>query len=390
MSFENFPILRRGLMDWDKVLLPPEEFAAREESVRELMREAGVDTLIAFAKPGKDCDVSYLAYYTCNVMSNQTSAACVLGLDSSTVLVVPSWPRDLPGVAARVACKTEGDLNPARKAAEMADAVSKRVGVVNLRSMYHGAHEAVEKVLGDKIVDLTTQFKLLRARKRPRELAVMAQAGPMVVTSMLNGFFSVAIGQFETQYRAIVDHSLRINGFEDVNILVAAGNPSGSIHVPLQRKISNGDTLQVLVGAQYRKYWVGAARTAIVGTPSENHSQMFSALREVYSETLDGVRPSMSFSVLKRLMESAASRLIALGYSVPYSSCHLIGLDFEEDIGPGSEEDFILPSASTVLLVLGVADESKTRFILADTVVVAEGGARPLTAPLQDSLYVIS
>lgn len=390
MNFESLPILRRGLMEWDKILLPKEEFLDREEAVRELMRKADVGAVAVFAKPGNDGDLCFLTNYTCNVLYVFRTAACVLGLESPTTLFVSSGPRDVPGIIARVPCKVETGEDAPKRAATFAAPLGERVGVVNLSNMPAGTQDAVERVLAGKMVDLTGPYKQMRASRRSTELAIMAQAGPMVVNQILAGFFGLGQGGGERELCAMIDRKLRINGCEDVSLLVASGNPPGSIRLPSGRRLQAGDSLQMFGAVQYRKSWVGAGRSAVVGKITPSQEALWSILSGVYESVLQGMKSGITLAEAVGLVERAGLELSSKGgYKLSYAGCQMIGLDFTEETGPIPDEEFELPCGCTLLVVLGASNESGDGFILGDTVELGPNEVRLLTVPAQRSLYVI-
>jgi Xaa-Pro dipeptidase len=222
-----------------------------------------------------------------------------------------------------------------------------------------------------------------RVTKHPEELKVMMEAVHIVEIGMRAALDSIREGMKEYEVGAHALFAMALNGME-----VATHSPSiraGENAAIFQRiatgkRIRNGETVIIDLGAMYGGYCADFCRTTVVGKPNDKQKHMFSTLIKCHLETIESIRPGEKVSEIdKRLRESIRKG----GYpDYPGGTGHGIGMCLGEPplIPPPSEDgDIELKPGMVICLEPGIFIPGVAGVKVEDMVLITEKGAQILT-----------
>jgi Xaa-Pro aminopeptidase len=230
----------------------------------------------------------------------------------------------------------------------------------------------------------------LRATKDAGEIARMHKAAaiadealaevlPLLAAAGARGAGSTLT---EAQFAAALDHAMREGGAEEsaFETIVASGENSAKPHArPGDRRIRAGDPVVVDFGAVFDGYRSDMTRTFSVGGPPTGElATVFAVVAEAQRAGVSSVAPGVTAGSVD---EACRQVIAASGWSdrFEHGTGHGVGLDIHEgpSVGPGSTA--ILDPGTVVTVEPGVYLPGTGGVRIEDTLVVTEGGSRPLT-----------
>ncbi len=242
---------------------------------------------------------------------------------------------------------------------------------------------------GTEIVPTRGVVERLRSVKDPGEVVRMERAAAIAddaLASVLPLLASVGSGAddelTEAMFAAALDHAMRQRGAEEpaFETIVASGENSAKPHArPGPRLIRPGDPVVVDFGAVYDGYRSDMTRTFCVGgSPSGELATVFEVVAESQRVGVGAVAPGREASEV----DAACREVIATaGWAdrFEHGTGHGVGLDIHEgpSVGPGSTA--ILEPGTVVTVEPGVYLPGTGGVRIEDTLLVTEGGSRPLT-----------
>lgn len=262
------PILTRGRDHWDRVSLPVAEFEARVGRVREAMAEADLDALVAYGIGDRDGDIAYCSNLVHKVpgfplalvvtpgtvvVCNQRSSRTRPIVERSTWVDDVRFTRDLWSTLDEVL----GELAP----------VDAAVGLVGTDAMAAADHDALDGLGGSRSVtpadDLLDE---IRATKTPRERDQLRRSGRLAasVAGVLEADLRAPVS--ERRLAAELDRFARLDGAQDVRVLVSnPGRTEAAMRPPEPHLITGDDPVAVYLAVRYEGYWTALARTPSLG-----------------------------------------------------------------------------------------------------------------------------
>ncbi|HEY4348609.1 MAG TPA: aminopeptidase P family N-terminal domain-containing protein [Gaiellaceae bacterium] len=219
------PAIRYGRAGRDPRVLPDDEYVERMLDVRGALAASDLDALAVFGHAAAGGAFVYLAGY----VPTMGFSALLVTPGDEPVLISASGPRDIPFVQAQTWI---ADVRPSPSLLE--DAVAgvvaavaerlrpgARIGLVGAATnLDAGSHARLHGLLQDySLADGTPVLETLRRRKRPRELAVLAQAAALARGAAAAG---AEAGGARSAIGMAQRHG-RIGGAHDVRVLVRAG-----------------------------------------------------------------------------------------------------------------------------------------------------------------------
>jgi len=91
--------------------------------------------------------------------------------------------------------------------------------------------------------------------------------------------------------------------------VLGSGDNVGFVHNhPGPRRLQNGDLIHVDFGGKFNGYASDLARMAIVGRPTPRQRECYAALKDVYQQTVDAMRPGLRACDLYALCVQAFER----------------------------------------------------------------------------------
>jgi len=382
-----------------KQYFPIEEFANRQQKVREVMEEVGIELLLVIAP----IHINYLI------------GATAKGYQEFQVLFFPLKPGPL-------VIQSRLPEVPMLEADSLADEVRGWGGrepenpleVFNEILLTHGYkglktglevpnyylhphdHNKMVDLLGDDLtMDATNLIGNLKLVKSPIEIDYVRKAAEMLDKGMDTCRESIAAGKTERLISADIHHTLLTAGSDlpssPMNFL--SGPRSAFAHgEPTDRILEPGDFMHIQFGAHYRRYCVTIGRQLCLGEPTQRMRDVYQVVRDAgdacMAEMRAGVPATVPHDAAKKVIADAgldAYRLHMTGYAVgaafPPSWIEPLIID--------AGCDYTLQAGMVIAVeppVFGLEDGLGVRLI--DNVLITEDGCERLTQTTRDLIVI--
>jgi len=240
---------------------------------------------------------------------------------------------------------------------------------------------------GVELVPTTHAVEALREVKDGAEIARMERAAAIADAALYEVLPMMAEGVTEEQFGLALDTAMRRGGAESVafETIVAAGeNSAKPHHHPGARPIRRGDPVVVDFGATYEGYRSDMTRTFCVeADPEGEMARVFSVVGASQAAGAAAVRPGIATKVV----DDVCREIIAeAGWAdrFEHGTGHGVGLDIHEAPTVNQLGTAILAPGFVVTVEPGVYLPGVGGVRVEDTLVVTEGGSRPLTRFTKD------
>jgi len=186
----------------------------------------------------------------------------------------------------------------------------------------------------------------------------------------------------EAGFAAALDHAMRERGAEEsaFETIVASGPNSAKPHArPGDRVIRDGDPVVVDFGAVFDGYRSDMTRTFVVGgEPAGELARVFAVVAEAQRDGVAAVRPGVAAGDVDRTCRAVIEEAGWLD-RFEHGTGHGVGLDIHEAPSVGQGSTAILEPGAVVTVEPGVYLPGTGGVRIEDTLVVTDGGSRPLT-----------
>lgn len=358
--------------------LPPLQVSGRLDQLRVRLPDAGVDALIV-------TDLANVRYLT-----GFTGSAGVLAVtDGDALLTTDGRYRTQSaqqvaesGAAVEIAV---GGVQAQREAVQSLLGTSPRVGLEAEHVSWAASRRWAE--LLDEVVPTAGLVEGLREVKDDGEIARMARAAAIADEALAEVLSLLGSGATEEAFGLALDTAMRRGGAEGTafETIVAAGpNSAKPHHRPTDRPIGRGEPVVVDFGATFDGYRSDMTRTFCVGgEPSGELARVFEVVRTSQAEGVAAVRPGTG----AKDVDEVCRRVIAdAGWAEAFEhgTGHGVGLDIHEAPTVSPLGTAILSPGVVVTVEPGVYLPGVGGVRIEDTLVVTEGGSRPLTTFTKD------
>jgi len=245
--------------------------------------------------------------------------------------------------------------------------------------------------------DLTTDLELepddativaLRRIKDAGELARMEAAAAMADAALAAVAPTLGDGISEADVRDELERLMRVHGADGPSYptIVGSGPQHGARphHETGRRRIVEGDTVIIDVGALVDGYHSDMTRTFVVGEPTAEQTAVYELVRQAQQAGLDAVGPGVTAGAV----DAACRDLFAsAGYADWYlhGTGHGVGLDIHENPFAMAGSSVELQVGDVVTVEPGLYRDGFGGVRIEDLVTVTSGGARRLTHLSKDS-----
>ena len=335
------PTLRLGRDVWDRTNMPVEEFQDRVEKMRAEMRRAEIDVLLLYGNGLDGCGYpTYLSNYTPKL---PFAALVLLPREGEPVLMFQGSTR---GRSAAQATTWIEDTRPCWDIADTCIAalaeknlLSATVGLAGVRRMmpYDQWRKVSAELARADLKDAEPFVDRLRAIKSPREMAQIRRAWQIPYRS-LNDLHT---RRFEIMKESLVTAHLmreaRMQGAEDVRVLIGRPRESGwAFRPPEDRAIAEGETVFVHLGASWERYWSEAIRTYCAESGNlEVHGD--EAQEKQFQSILAWLEPGRTIAEFAGMAASSIMQPYGLGHSIGNTPTEppMLSADNQTRIEPG-------------------------------------------------------
>lgn len=220
----------------------------------------------------------------------------------------------------------------------------------------------------------------LRVRKSDDEIEVMAQAAAMADAALLAGADACRPGVTEQEVANAIANHFRANGAETVDFTIVAAGPHSAYphHEPGGRRLREGDTIIIDIGATLSGYKSDITRVVHLGEPSEEVNRVYAAVREA---NLRGREASVAGARAKDVDRAARNAIEEAGFGPFFfhRTGHGLGLEIHEPPWITSESDTILEPGMVFSVEPGIYLQGKFGIRIEDIVAVTTGKCHRLT-----------
>jgi Xaa-Pro aminopeptidase len=378
------PALLHGNYEWQPALQPEEEFAARVEAAREMMRAQGIDALIVHGDSRENAALCWLT----NVVPNQRWALALLDRERPLQLLASVGPRDHPAVARltwvkdiRASGEVRAPVSQFLATMQRHDGNRRaRVATAHLGRMRSRLGRELVETCGDfgTMDDATGALAGLRMRKSVRELALVRRSYAILQTAFAGVEQRRRAGAGIAAALSGAECAARLAGAQDVRALCGAAG-SGFLQ-PVDGASGRGGPppWTVYVAVRFCGYWTEAAVTLAAGDTGPVQETVAALERAIAA-----ARPGTTGRALQQAMRPALNALAphaTLGAKV--ARAHGLSLDMQSWITASSDE--ALCEASAYVLLAGGADAAGRHALASATVIFdpqARAALHPLAAP---------
>jgi Xaa-Pro aminopeptidase len=299
-----------------------EEYDRRVASVRESMRERGIDLLLV----SNTSNWAYLTGYdttmpSCygigllpvegefGVHTAELEVPCVLYNSRVKDIIVYDW-YDARSTAEQLAdALLERGYDGKTIGIEMGYPETFAIGAYDTRSYL----TLTEKLRASVFVDATHLVLDVRMIKTPGELAMMREAGKLTWAGLEASLNAVAEGRTDNEVAAAGYQAMITAGSELMSIdgMCMVGHRAGlGPHMPYKRTtLGRGDTIYLEYTGTYNRYNAPSMRSAVVGSPSEEVRRLADASIETLNLLIENIAPDRTGDDVARAASKGLERV---------------------------------------------------------------------------------
>ena len=373
---------------WKDLAFPRDEYDARIEKVRRTMAERSIEVLLIFTAE----NVNYLTGY--DTIGYSSYLCLAVPIDREPLMVIREMER---GIAMSTTWlsdfATTGDTD---------DSVERTVNALSTRGLAGRriAMEATAPFLtartylrlrhalgGDKVADGSEIVEPIRAIKSAREIEKVRAASRLVVAGMEAALAAVREGATENDV-AVAAYGGMVGGGSDPLVsqpIVTSGPRSGVAHSTFHhRRLEEGDTVLIELGACVSRYGGALMRTAFIGEPTDEVLKMNDVVLRSLNAAIDAIRPGVSAGSVD---EACRSIIEDAGYEAMFRkrTGYSVGVAFAPDWGEGHivslRRDDPRPLEAGMVFHMPPALRAFQRLCIgaSETVLVTDSGCEVLT-----------
>jgi len=288
--------MKRGLIQWNKNVVPIEEFEFRIGKTKKTMESRGVDVLAIY---GDACQANNLTYLT-NFFPYADTGIFVLPLAETPKLFTTHAYRNIPWFntitwVKDIVC-TDHIGEESAEYLKTLDLAGKKTGLVNTRSFPFPIYSVFQKGLACDFIDFTKDFEKIRMVKTKVEKEFTTQAAHIAASSFerVRKAFRQGISGYELA--AEVELNSRKKGAEDVLFLIQPDCSPCGLSLPTPDPIEKMCSLEISV--EYQGCWAKLGRTLFLEEASQEYEARLGELSRGFCVAVKNLRAGSPFSSL--------------------------------------------------------------------------------------------
>jgi len=251
-----------------------------------------------------------------------------------------------------------------------------RVAVAGLERMPVTDWNVVKSALGSaEIVDVGAELAVRRRRKSPLEVERLREAARRTDRALDAARREARAGVTEAELAARLGYELGPEWSFPPCVISGVRDPV-PIREPSERRLADGDTVMLDLGAAFDGYQADASRTLVLGEPTRAQREAWDAVRRAYDAALAAVRPGTPCAAVH---EAAVRTVEAAGYSLPHRIGHGIGLATSFEWPSLDRNDEPLEPGMTICIEPAVCLDGVGVMKFEDDLLVTEDGCEVLT-----------
>jgi Xaa-Pro aminopeptidase len=346
------------------------ELTTRRERMREIAARHDCDAFLAFGAHGHAEHFRYLT----NFAPALGDAWLVVAGDAPVCVLDFDWQVEEARRRSGLEDWRARFGSAPRVAEVLRDAAPRRLAVAGLDRVPVKAWEVVAG--GFDVVDVGAKLARLRRRKSPLEVRLLREAARLTDEALLVARAEARAGVSERELAARIGQALGPEWAFPPTVVSGNDDPI-PIREPTERRLAEGDTVMVDIGAGYEGYQADASRTFVLGKPSVEQERVWHSVLAAYDAALAATRAGVPCRAVQKAGSAAAE---SAGFRLAHRIGHGIGLatSFEWPDLAGDEEP--LEPGTTICIEPSIAVRGAGVMKLEDDLVVTEDGYELLTS----------
>ncbi|MDB5685063.1 MAG: Xaa-Pro dipeptidase [Sphingomonas bacterium] len=362
-------------------------YASRRQRVRDAMRAAGHELLIAYGNGRHSFVGMNPAWYLTGFKQMGPHMAVVLPLDGEPfVVVTPRW--DEERARERSAVEEVIAVEPDAFLATIRDEIAKRqlgrasIAVAGGQQQPRGLIEAWPDLLGTPPADADQMISDL-ARIRDEWSLYCTRAAVDIAEQGYDWLLAnVRPGMYEHHVAGELETYIRSLGAEDNFQLMSSSQHNRSVHMPTNRVIAEGDILLGEITPAVEGEYIQICRTAVFGTPTALQLEKFAMLDEALRAGMKAAKPGVPVSEVVAAINAPISAAGYEKYTVPpymRTRGHSMSLgSMDPEIATFSGH--VLAKGVVFVMHPNQYIPDTGYFMCGEPVIITDDGAQPLTS----------
>lgn len=338
--------------------IPRDEYPHRWSQVQRMMREKGLDLLIAYSNDREVfgqaharwlCDFPVHLEPVCIIFAPTGKPVMATGPESTEFALNRSTIERAfileEFIHPEEVYNLDNILNLNAVVAEVtSDVPGMRVGIAGRHIMDIATWEAIARFLGDKEwVNVDDELTMLRMVKSDAEVAVMRFGYGIAQKAFTAAVDAIAPGKTEMEVAAAVKSVMFNEGADGFGIepMIGAGPNAASVLCRSSRQqIAKNDIVRLAIITRYEGYCATIGRPVFVGGVDAAMKERFDALCAARAACIAAAGPGVPGAEIEG---AGRATLAEAGYGYTYSGVHSIGCqEFETPIfGPGVDGNVV-------------------------------------------------
>jgi len=327
-------------------------------------------------------------------LSGFTGSSGVLALDGTAVVLFTDGRYGVQAAQQTSTCGLDVDIRVAPTAAGLHDLLADwcrtAVGPVGFESEHVSValHQRWTAAANVQFAAMRGLVEAGRRTKHHTEVERIEEACGIADRALADVAPRITAGVTEVEVRNMLEVRMRELGAAgpSYETIVAAGPLHAALphHRPAQRRLEEGDTLIIDVGALVDGYHSDMTRTFVIGEPSEEQLDAYALVLESQRAGLDAVGPGVPARHIDAACRSVIERA-GRGDWFSHGTGHGVGLLIHEEPYLNRVSEAVLQPGDVVTVEPGVYREGFGGVRIEDLVLVTADGSRRLTASPKDS-----
>jgi Xaa-Pro aminopeptidase len=346
-------------------------YEKRLDSLREAMREAGVDGMLVTHAP----NIRYL-------IGTRASGVLLVCHDESVFITDGRYDaqahEEVKVAKVRITPRRKGYIEVAAKLLNRYGV--RRLGIEAERMSVAQFDKLCDLIRGIKVHKLTSVVEQMRAVKDDEEIELLRKASAIASDALEYALSLIRPGVRERDVAIEVERFIKSSGAEDVafKLIIASGYRSAMAHGEASEKtIEAGELVVIDLGAVFSGYHSDITRTVAVGKANKRQRDAYSAVLEAQLTAIEGVKPNRT---MKQIESLARRKLRARGVEryFKHGIGHGVGLEIHELPSPKGKGGQLC-AGCVITVEPGIYFEGFGGVRIEDMVLVKQDGHEVLT-----------
>ena len=360
-----------------RIRIEDQEFKERIRKTQEMMKQEGLDLLLAY---GNEAEPQYVRYYS-DYWPSFESAGVLIAAEGEPLLIIGPESGTFAGDVSRIPkirkllCFRESSEPeyPGARLDDFPSVIREAAGPRPIHKMgiagsclitqviCQALTQALPEVGNPELVKADLMVSKIRAHKSPAEIACMREAYRITQLAMKKVVEQIHAGMTENQVKGIAMSVIYQEGGEGEAypfwILTGKGS-NQAISRCRNKVIEPGDLVHIQIGTRYEGYASTMGRPVVIGRADEVQRGLIEAGLAAQRAILETARAGVNAGAVSK---AHYQTLKELGYDghILYGPCHGTGLMEGEYPWIESNSDYLLEEGMTFCTCVYLGDDER-------------------------------